>query len=61
MRFSTGHLADAGEGRRLFPLRTAFRSEGEQQSERSDAGVMIAQKVFGIVKRKRPERSEGLS
>jgi hypothetical protein len=29
--------------------RTGFRSEGEQQSERSDAGEMIVQEVFGIV------------
>jgi hypothetical protein len=29
--------------------RTAFRSEGEQQSERSDAGVMIVPDVFGFV------------
>jgi hypothetical protein len=29
--------------------RTAFRNEREQQSERSDAGVMIVQEVFGIV------------
>ena len=29
--------------------RTAFRSEGEQQSERSDAGEMIVQEVFGMV------------
>ena len=30
--------------------RTAFRSEGEQPSERSDAGTTIVQKVFGFVK-----------
>jgi hypothetical protein len=29
--------------------RTAFRSEGEQQSERSDASVMIVPDVFGFV------------
>jgi hypothetical protein len=29
--------------------RTAFRSEGEQQSERSDAGVMIVPDGFGFV------------
>ncbi len=34
--------------------RTAFRSEGEQQSEQSDAGVMIVQEVFGFVKRDGP-------
>ena len=39
--------------------RTVFRSEGEQQSERSDAGVMIVPEVFGFVNRKRPERSGG--
>jgi hypothetical protein len=31
--------------------RTAFRREDEQQSERSDAGRMIVQEVFGFVKR----------
>jgi hypothetical protein len=30
--------------------RTAFRSQDEQQSERSDAGDMIVQEVFVIVK-----------
>ena len=30
--------------------RTAFRSEGERRSERSDAGTTIVQKVFGFVK-----------
>jgi hypothetical protein len=30
--------------------RTAFRSEGEHPSERSDAGPTIVQKVFGFVK-----------
>jgi len=30
--------------------RTAFRWEGEHPSERSDAGPMIVQKVFGFVK-----------
>jgi hypothetical protein len=39
--------------------RTAFRSEGEQQSERSDAGMVILESVFGIVKRNCPERSGG--
>jgi hypothetical protein len=34
--------------------RTAFQSEGEQPSERSDAGVMIVQEVFGFVKRGGP-------
>ena len=29
--------------------RTAFRSQGEQQSERSDAGVKIVPEVFGFV------------
>jgi hypothetical protein len=28
----------------------AFRSEGEQQSERSDADTVIVEQVFGIVK-----------
>jgi len=31
-----------------------FRSEGEQQSEGSDAGVMIVQEVFGFVERGGP-------
>ena len=29
---------------------TAFRAEGEQFSERSDAGISIVQEVFGFVK-----------
>jgi hypothetical protein len=32
--------------------RTAFRAEGEQFSERSDAGISIVQEVFGFVKEK---------
>jgi hypothetical protein len=39
--------------------RTAFRSEGEQQSERSDADMVIVEEVFGIVKGDCPERSGG--
>jgi hypothetical protein len=39
--------------------RTAFRSQDEQQSERSDAGEMIVQEVFVIVKTDRPKRSGG--
>ena len=39
--------------------RTAFRSEGEQQSECSDAGMVIVEEVFGIVKGDCPERSGG--
>ena len=31
--------------------RTAFRAEGEQSSERSDAGTSIVEQVFGFVKR----------
>jgi hypothetical protein len=41
------------QGRRtLIPegTRTAFRAEGEQLSERSDAGTSIVQEVFGFVK-----------
>ena len=30
--------------------RTGFRAEGEHQSERSDAGFLIVQEVFGLVK-----------
>jgi hypothetical protein len=39
--------------RTLIPegTRTAFRAEGEQFSERSDAGTSIVQEVFGFVKR----------
>jgi hypothetical protein len=39
--------------RTLIPkgTRTAFRAEGEQSSERSDAGTSIVQEVFGFVKR----------
>jgi len=40
-------------------MRTAFRAEGEQFSERSDAGTSIVQEVFGFVKKNRPERSAG--
>ena len=38
--------------RTLIPegTRTAFRAEGEQSSERSDAGTSIVQEVFGFVK-----------
>jgi transposase-like protein len=38
--------------RTLIPkgTRTAFRAEGEQFSERSDAGTSIVQEVFGFVK-----------
>lgn len=39
--------------------RTAFRAEGEPFSERSDAGNLIVQEVFGFVKREYPERSGG--
>ena len=45
---------DCGFRRRrtLIPkgTRTAFRAEGEQFSERSDAGSSIVQEVFGFVK-----------
>ena len=39
--------------RTLIPTgtRTAFRAEGEQFSERSDAGISIVQEVFGFVKK----------
>ena len=39
--------------RTLIPkgTRTAFRAEGEQRSERSDAGTSIVQEVFGFVKK----------
>jgi hypothetical protein len=39
--------------RTLIPkgTRTAFRAEGEQFSERSDAGILIVQEVFGFVKK----------
>src|SRR5260370_30254585 len=54
---------DCGFRRRrtLIPkgTRTAFRAEGEQCSERSDAGISIVQEVFGFVKENRPERSVG--
>jgi len=44
--------------------RTRFRAEVEQQSERSDAGVLIVEQVLGFVKKPRtrlpsPERSGG--
>jgi hypothetical protein len=47
--------------RTLIPkgTRTAFRAEGEQWSERSDAGISIVQEVFGFVKENHPERSGG--
>jgi hypothetical protein len=40
--------------RTLIPegTRTAFRAEGEQFSDRSDAGTSIVQEVFGFVKNK---------
>ena len=47
-----GELYNAGS-------RTAFRSEGEQQSERSDADMVIVEQVFGIVKQDCPQRSGG--
>jgi len=31
--------------------RTAFRAEGEQSSERSDAGTSIVEQAFGFVKK----------
>jgi hypothetical protein len=31
-------------------IRTGFRAGPEQQSERSDAGFLIVQEVFGLVK-----------
>jgi len=37
--------------------RTAFRSEGEHPSERSDAGTTIVQKVFGFVKWERSKEA----
>ena len=37
----------------------AFRSEGEQRLERSDAGISIVQEVFAFVKENHPERSAG--
>jgi hypothetical protein len=39
--------------RTLIPkgTRTAFRAEGEQSSERSDAGTSIVEQVFGFVKK----------
>ena len=43
------YIGYSGEGEPTEGSRTAFRSEGEQQSERSDAGVMIVQEVFGFV------------
>src|SRR5438132_254521 len=56
--------------RTLIPrgTRTAFRAEGEQRSERSDAGTSIVQEVFGFVKknpsgaqrRKRPVAEKGV-
>ena len=47
--------------RTLIPkgTRTAFRAEGEQFSERSDAGIPIVPEVFGFVKKNYPERSGG--
>ena len=41
------------------PSRTAFRSESEQQSERSEADIVMVEQVFGIVKRDGPKRSGG--
>ena len=42
--------------RTLIPegTRTAFRAEGEQSSERSDAGSSIVEEVFGFVKKNIP-------
>ena len=40
--------------------RTAFRAEGEQYSERSDAGTSIVPEVFGFVKQNRPEGSDSV-
>jgi hypothetical protein len=47
--------------RTLIPegTRTAFPAEGEQLSERSDAGISIVQEVFAFVKENYPERSGG--
>ena len=38
---------------------TEDSGEGEQSSERSDAGTSIVQEVFGFVKKNYPERSGG--
>jgi hypothetical protein len=38
--------ANAGAG----GMRTAFRAEGEQFSEPSDAGTSMVQEVFGFIK-----------
>src|SRR5208283_2949985 len=56
IRFTRPGLEAARPG---APGRTAFRSEGEQQSERSDADTVIVAQVFGIVKRDCPKRSGG--
>ena len=47
--------------RTLIPkgTRTALRAEGEQSSERSDAGISIVQEVFSFLKGNDPERSGG--
>src|SRR5258706_6578883 len=47
--------------RTLIPkgTRTAFRAEGEQFSERSDAGFSIVPQVFAFVKKNHPKRSGG--
>jgi hypothetical protein len=37
----------------------AFRADGEQNSERGDAGTSIATEVFGFVKENHLERSGG--
>jgi hypothetical protein len=46
LAFKAGY-SGAGEHRFRREAERAFRSEGEQQSERSDAGVMILPEVFG--------------
>jgi hypothetical protein len=49
----------SGEGEHRFRKgrRTVFRNEDEQQSERSDAGRMIVEEVFVLVRRKGTERN----
>jgi hypothetical protein len=39
--------------------RTGFRAGPEQQSERSDAGLLILQEVFGLVKEAGLQRGSG--
>ncbi len=50
--FVTENVCGFRRRRTLIPegTRTAFRAEGEQFSERSDAGISIVQEVFGFVK-----------